>query len=697
MKRRREKWLKAKNESTKRRKTVKGYDEKTKSERKRTKFIQDLDNSEMEMAFKIYKNKGNLDEIEFIEYEKIVSLAELRQYPFIEEARVVLDIYKGIKPLISIINRIRDTFMNHLKFMKPPKCLIKSRTRINKCNIVNIHRLRKMYYDKWPNDRKFDRVLTMNNKFHLCMHHVGNFHICENYFCMRKEVTREGTVCRISGNRTETFASNIYDAQCGSAIFNKKSFIPKAFKTFHNFLYTTQDGTILELGNLPNMLSNSLYKECMVFKDLSDYMKAQIDFYKKLIETNVTFCGKQLKKKSRKKKKKKKGGSKNVTKRGGTTSKDVDNDDESGGGGRKKQNKTKTQGKIIQRRRKSGKSKKKRDRGEPKKNNSHRVVKSKSTKNFVIKETKLFQIIERVNEIKHFEVMSITHAIKRFSYENSESEFYPSKSRDSRYVNPHRLGWDVSLGNLQTGIEFDDPIMFYLWFLDLSEIKEIIEVDRNSITSLRDPNHPWIRNSNSEFKTMLPNMVKIIKKLCPGLYRLIMIMDTILNECKTKLSELKSILKESHTNQSIVNTSDIDHLLKYHYEKYYLHKTISDELVLEIAEIMYWCRKQCETHPRFSECNQPEMNEDVIYIGCLYLLQGGLGNIIPKHPLLSNRWFLAPKNKTGLFIAEPNSRSDVSTGRLLVKQILCSKCKIMPFERVSFMMWKRNHSELSNM
>jgi len=111
---------------------------------------------------------------------------------------------------------------------------------------------------------------------------------------------------------------------------------------------------------------------------------------------------------------------------------------------------------------------------------------------------------------------------------------------------------------------------------------------------------------------------------------------------------------------------------------------------------MFWCEEMCESHPYIKKNGPGELTQEIIYIGCIYLLQTGLDYnnkfpLIEKHPLLSRRGYLVPQNMLGQLLT---NRKNVSIGTDSLKNVLISLCKIRPIENVSFLYWKKHFSQL---
>jgi hypothetical protein len=133
--------------------------------------------------------------------------------------------------------------------------------------------------------------------------------------------------------------------------------------------------------------------------------------------------------------------------------------------------------------------------------------------------------------------------------------------------------------------------------------------------------------------------------------------------------------------------------------RHYLDWTISDEMILQIAEVMFWCKKMCLSYPLVKEQGYGDLTEEVIYIGCIYLLKSGLKKggepIIPKFQLLSKRGFLVAQNELTTYLA---NRRDASKGPDIVTNILMGYInnKILPVSDVSFLNWKLENSQLDD-
>ena len=224
----------------------------------------------------------------------------------------------------------------------------------------------------------------------------------------------------------------------------------------------------------------------------------------------------------------------------------------------------------------------------------------------------------------------------------------------------------------------------------------MLDSDRGKELSLRNFNHPWLSKASPKFLRNLGHKVHFIRRICPGKFRLEMLAEDFRKACCDKYSTLKSFLKHTILKDRIPNYWDCEHLLEDDFMKFFLHDTICDELILEIAEIMFWCEEMCESHPYIMKNGPGELTQEIIYIGCIYLLQTGLDYdnkypIIEKHPLLSRRGYLVPQNMLGQLLT---NRKNVGIGTENLKNVLLSLCKIRPLEQVSFLYWKKNLSQL---
>jgi hypothetical protein len=345
-----------------------------------------------------------------------------------------------------------------------------------------------------------------------------------------------------------------------------------------------------------------------------------------------------------------------------------------------------------------GKARRKKDRSDPNRRNIGKIGKARRYRGFSTKKIQLRQLMKQVQMFRDKKVVPLTIAAKRNACLELGKTFYPSLSDESKYSEHFSdMAYFLSPSHMKTGTNSDNEILNYLWFLDVGDVRAVIDIDMDCETTLKNKNHPWLKNSTPDFINKLPSMVRIIRQLGTGGYRLATMIDEIVTRCKTMYAKLKAKHREPYTNMCMMSWDDVEHLLYYDYTAERLNETMSDELVLEIAEVMYWFRQQCQLHPLFDSHRLPEMNEDIIYIGILYLLQTGFGNYLPKVPQLSERWYLVPKNKVGKFLnEESDARSYISVGRKLCKMILSNESKILPNGAVSFNLWKKDHSELGN-
>jgi len=177
----------------------------------------------------------------------------------------------------------------------------------------------------------------------------------------------------------------------------------------------------------------------------------------------------------------------------------------------------------------------------------------------------------------------------------------------------------------------------------------------------------------------------------------------MMNEIKTRSSKMYSKVKDTsknqHTNEIMIKTADFENYVRFEYTslELELYTTISDEFVLKIAEVLYWCKWMCLSHPNIEE-GKKELTDEIIYLGCLYHMQKGLSwnnyPLIPCFPHLAKRGYLVPPNMLSKLLTE---RRSISYGMSKVKLILFELCKIQPPHEVSYMDWKRKSSVLELM
>ena len=193
------------------------------------------------------------------------------------------------------------------------------------------------------------------------------------------------------------------------------------------------------------------------------------------------------------------------------------------------------------------------------------------------------------------------------------------------------------------------------WYLDFllgNPFNKIIELDRNSELTLRAPEyHPDnLFPRNKEHKMLFIEGVKIIKSLCPGLYRLKIEMTNILKICKQKKKKLNSILDYSLKQNIMPNYFELKEHSMFDYWNYkqILTETISDDEVLECVRLMIWFWDRCKESLYMKKQGVQCMNVTNHCISILYIMRTGLQmndhTIIPKNYKFSQRGYLTDLN-----------------------------------------------------
>lgn len=269
---------------------------------------------------------------------------------------------------------------------------------------------------------------------------------------------------------------------------------------------------------------------------------------------------------------------------------------------------------------------------------------------------------------------------------------------ESLVVNPIPPQWLVPWQKESICTLTKKPEMFYMQFMLNDDIKSVILRDMNKEFSLRSEIQPRLLDAPEEFRKGLAEKVRFIRKLMPGLFRIIVMIAEIEKESLNRFNTLRNILTKRHEQGKAIEEEDIwDLVAEYDYKRNYLHKTCSDNMILEIAELLYWAEITCNKHPMIDSTNttSTEITREMIFVGTLFHTQLGLSigdiDLIPKDIVICNRNVLVPQNTLGQVNVD---RQNVTKGMRYVKDILVNLCNILPIEEVSFMLWKEKHSVL---
>jgi len=638
-------------------------------------------------------------------YRPTFSLAVQRTYPFSEETLTLYKIHKTVefmnflknnilrKMMISGFNRKNVLKFCHISRSDPNNKKRKKKKDIDlkkiQCKIMNLSQLVELSKSVFnvkdlstnelsilcnlyltPQLKVFIEQREFQKSVYICLYHDSVVHVCEERFCSEVIKCKDERRCSISMKSTTLIEDSPkpWEHDCVDfSVYNRK----KCQYGKQNFY---EDGMFRYNGKPLNVNSKwitkrlrKLFTNVVDIAELSAFIWAQYNMFNSMVKEDIITCEKvtdTVKKKRRRRKPKKR--------------------------------------KMPKKRKQPRRKKRKSVKGHFDKYIKEKFKKSKtiSDKNFKLKKKKFLKLLKEIEENENLMIVNFTSMIKFKCYSKTVMEgdfdksFYAPMSRQSFYVDPIPESWDIPYEKVKTRIK--KHYLFYMSFLRFPEYKKVIDSDLNKELSLRNLEHPYLQKASKEFIDELPQKISIIRRLCPGLFRLIMFHTEIIKECNEKFSAVKNSLKALHKKEYVPDYGDFYKNLRYNPRKHYFHSTISDELMLQISEVMFWGEKMCLSHPNVSLCNSTELTKEIIYIGILYLLKTGLKKngktIIPKHPLLAKRGYLASQHELSSYLT---NRKDASKGPDKVTNILINFCDMYPNSEVSFLEWKRKNSQLT--
>lgn len=645
----------------------------------------------------------------FDPYRLVFIQAVERNYPFSSE---IYELF-FIEQTVNFLNFYKIEMMSHLHLTNQyisKKCIFQvfretNRIDINNnenCKFMNINSLKKLSMFK-NNDNLQKEILKLgyDRNVYVCILHSDYFHFCAGKYCqfLKKLNDKEyENICRVSGNivtikkynpyvndnyqftareKGENELNGMFEHINREDVLIKRKIKKDRNTTIYTKISYQYEGkdifSIEEYDKIKKMFRN-IIRDVIEYKDIKELVWENLyEIYNKFLHDNIIYCTATQEKIKKKRK--------NTMMR----------------------NKLQlpVRRKVMRRR------KRKLIPGNFDKNSSNKLRfegNIKREKDFITKKKEFFLFIKKVKKIQSVRILTFTtmNNVASSSVNISLSSIQNKPiSKNAYIVDNIKLKWytqAIKLENIKLKIE--EPILFQFLFLFTERVQRVIVLDIDKEIFLRNKNHPYLIHSSRDFLDGLEYKVNLIRRLCPGLFRIIMSLDDLKNKALDKYSSLKTIIKDMHNKSRMVNFSNIrDKYLKLNYKENYLDETISDEKVLEIAEKMYWCEKQCLSHPFYEAFGTSELTKEIIYVGCIYLSQTGLKLtkttnevILPKDQLLCKRGYLIPQNKLGSFLT---TRRNVSDGINFIKKILLSKCKIMPVHEVSFLHWKEKHSELT--
>jgi len=726
--------------------------EKEKEKEKKLKFI---DKSQEEKLF-VFNHIENLKRIDTkIDHFKILEIAIERNYPFAKETKELFNIYRTCEFMRPILIVIQEIYRRNKSFGRIKKnCRIisgelpRSVIKINKIPkkkkvvVVNTKKLFILIHnyilcENTTNSRIMLRELINRNEFnsfikkmlyhddvYICLNHIECVHVCLNGFCTRLFNSSGCRKCSTSLKNHELidmcpppWARDGVD----HSVYNRKRFNRSVFKTFENIKLKYNNKLLdIDMDLIINKLS-TLYYDSINFNNLKDFVLGQILMFRNMINDKIFKCEQAYREiVSKRRRKKLINNNTTIT----TTM------------GKPRKRKKKARTKIPKKKKNRKRKRRKVIRGRFEKNTKpkiriHEVPKSVNFKSAL----KRFEnLMKEIKKLEHVRVLEYTHLLRANQYvsevnkvvleereereeegkigENltdvetlllkesisaSENIIYGPRSCECFYVDPVKTNWKIPYDNVMT--EVKKSSLLYMRFFNDPKIQRVLKLDDGNELTLRCKTHKWIEESSDEFIDSIPRIVSFIRRLCPGKARIVMMCKQIQDDCNAKYSQLRSKLKAHHKKNCMVNYSNIESLLEYDYWKNYFHHTVSDEMMLELCEYLYWCKLMCERHPHPKMFGgYGDLTEEIIFIGGLFLLKVGLKyqntrTIIPKYAPISKRGFLIPQNELGTVLIH---RRDASVGITTLTNIMISLCDLTDYSEVAFLEWKSKHGELNN-
>ncbi|MHA1682024.1 MAG: hypothetical protein ACTSUE_13885 [Promethearchaeota archaeon] len=615
------------------------------------------------------------------EFKPIFSLAVTRNYPFSNKVKKLYNIMRTCEFMLSYPYFSNKAYSHNVMH----DC--SSQQMYNDTLFMNLEELYSLEHSRPGHDSMFSTVgifqkfcmeREFSNDVSICKEHKDHVHICEYPHCSAFLQINTGRMECFISNKKSIDSKNQSQFQIPRAQITQHQHDHKDIVPFYDDKIYRFNGHVLPINNkIPTLITKlgNLCKNWFLLKSLQTLVWNQYEQYNKMIKDQICVCEVITKKKKRKKREKKPKVQKlRVTRR-------VIN--------RKKR-------KIVQGLLSQSTSEK------------LRWISSTKDKKFETKRKLFYSILAKVEQYSKVTIITHTHFKKASEVKKSSSspprppssslpesslhDYQKPMSLEAHYVDTTKPTWTLSSNST---LQVDEPYIFYFNFLLTREVQNVLSLDQDRIFRLKRDDHPLLRGTSKKFKDGLARKIHFIRRLCPGLFRIIMMTPEIKKNCIEKYSIVKSNLRTLHTEKKIPSLSDERSLLEYNYREHYLHKTISDEIVLEIAEHMFWCEEMCMSHPSFQK-HGSELSAEYIMIGILYFMQKGLRYkgyhiIIPIHPILSKRGYIPSQNRLTTFYT---NRSDVGTGIELLKDVLFGLCAIRPLSEVAFLEWKSQHSQI---
>jgi hypothetical protein len=654
------------------------------------------------------------------EFVRIAKIAIKRKYPFAEETEFLLNVLRTANFMIPILGLLQQTIQrqkNNTPRRVKKHCKILSgetskrnkerASVVNECVIVNLRKLFDLINSYILfNTSSVSKELSSRIEFntftngmsyfcdvYACLYHPNCIHVCKHGFCSRTFKTSNLRMCYTSLKQHElidecppTWEHDGFDR--GKS--NRKPFHLDVHKTFKKTIFTSNNKRLdIDVDLIVNKLS-SFYMDFINFNELKNFVFGQISMFGKMIDNKILKCENAYSEVVSKRKRE------NLI-----TNK------------KNKKRKKKTTTKVPKKKRNPKRKSRKVVVGHFEKKNQtkiriHEVPKTVNFKNALKKFEKLMKEIKTLENTRVLEYTHVLNAKRYTSYVNSileeeegneekvEKIIHGPRSKECFYVDPVPTSWGIPYENAVTKVK--KAHYLYMRFFNDEHIQKVLKSDDGNELTLRCKTHEWLSSSSAEFIKSIPRISSFVRRLTPSKFRIVMFAQQIIDECNKKYTQLKNTLKSLHRKDCMPNYCDYDRLLEYDYWKNYFHFTLSDEMMLELCEYLYWCKKMCESHPHIEVFGFEDVTEEVIFVGGLFLLKVGLKYkgthpIIMKHPLFEKRGFLVSQNELGTVLIH---RGDASKGITVVTNIMTSLCDLRGPENVAFLEWKSEHGELSN-
>ncbi len=226
---------------------------------------------------------------------------------------------------------------------------------------------------------------------------------------------------------------------------------------------------------------------------------------------------------------------------------------------------------------------------------------------------------------------------------------------------------------------------WYLNFLMKEPFQSIIALDKDCELSLKANRGREMFSFNKIHRTVFAEGIKIVKALCPGLYRLKIETENILKICKQKKKKLTSIIEKNHKFGIMSNYYELEGYASFDYQNYkqILTETISDDEVIDCVILMVWFWDKCMESPYMKKQGVQCMNVTNHCIAILYNMRNGLQindhTLIPKNNKFSQRGYLTDLNSINNY---GFTRKNHSTGSKLLSACINSLIKTVPIHKI---------------